>query len=121
MNYRRNLNSIWEIKDEKGKAAASFEEKETFGEKIFNNLFLDPPGCLIQEILKVVGKFPTFFTDEINLSLEEEVSKPELKAIFFSMRNGKSPSPNKVIVEFFKSFYDILKEDLLLMIRESQN
>jgi hypothetical protein len=56
----------------------------------------------------------------MNLSLEEEVSEPELKESLFSMRNGKIPGPDGVTVEFFKAFYDLLKEDLLLMIRESQ-
>ena len=56
----------------------------------------------------------------MNLSLEEEVTKPELNAALFSMKNGKILGPNRVMVEIFKSFYDLIKEDLLLMIRESQ-
>jgi hypothetical protein len=70
--------------------------------------------------LEVVGKFPNVFTNEMNLSLEEEVSEPKLKETLFSMSNGKILGPYGVTVEFLKAFYDILKEDLLLMIRESQ-
>jgi len=56
----------------------------------------------------------------MNLSLEEEVMEPELKVALFSMKNGKILGPKRVTVEFFKSFYDLLKEYMLLMIRESQ-
>jgi hypothetical protein len=32
------------------------------------------------------------------------------------MRSGKIPGPDGVTMEFFKSFYDLVKEDLLPMI-----
>jgi len=99
---------------------ASFEDNAKLAVNFFNNLFSTPPGCPIQEILEVVEKFPIVFTDEMNLSLKQEVTKPELKEALFSRRNGKILGPDRVTVEFFKAFYDLLKEDLLLMIRESQ-
>jgi hypothetical protein len=74
-NYRRNLNTIWEIKDEQGNVAVSFEDKENLGVNFFNNIFSAPPGCPIQEILEVVRKFPIVFSEEMNLSLEEEVTE----------------------------------------------
>jgi hypothetical protein len=119
-NYRRNLNTIWEIKDEEGNVAVSFEDKAKLGVIFFSNLFSAPPGCPIQEIMEVVGKFPTVFSEEMNLSLEEEVTEPELRATLFSMKNGKIPGPDGVTVELFKAFYDHLKNDLLLVVRESQ-
>jgi len=88
-NYRRNLNTIWEIRDELGNVIVSFEEKAKIEVNFFNNLFPAPPGCPIQEILEVVGKLPTVFSEEMKLSLEEEVSEPKLRAALFSMKNGK--------------------------------
>jgi hypothetical protein len=70
--------------------------------------------------MEVVGKFPTVFSEEMNLSLEEEVTEPELREALFSMKNGKIPGPDDVTVEFFKDFYDLLKNDLLLVVKESQ-
>jgi hypothetical protein len=67
-------------------------------------------------IFECINGFNTL-KNEMNLSLEEEVTKQELKESLFSMRNGKSLGPNRVTVEFFKAFYDLLKEDLLLIIR----
>jgi len=34
------------------------------------------------------------------------------------MQNGKIPGPDAFTVDLFKSFYDMLKYDLLLMARE---
>jgi len=55
----------------------------------------------------------------MNRSLEEEVKEKKLCATLASIQNGKIPRPNRFIVEFFKSFYDLLKDDLLMMMRES--
>jgi hypothetical protein len=62
--------------------------------------------------MEVVGKFPSVFSKEMNLSLEEEVMEPKLRVALFSMKNGKIPGPDGVMVELFKSFYNLLKDDL---------
>jgi hypothetical protein len=69
--------------------------------------------------LEVVTKFHPLFSEEMNMSLEEEVTEPELRQTLSSIQNGKSSGPYGFTVEFFKSFYDLLKDDLLLMVRES--
>jgi hypothetical protein len=55
----------------------------------------------------------------MNLSLEEEVMKPELREALFSINYGKIPVPYGVTLEFFNDFYDHLKNDMLLVVRES--
>jgi hypothetical protein len=56
----------------------------------------------------------------MNQDLEEVVSEEEVQATLFSMQNGKSPGPDGFTVEFFKAFYDLIKENLLQIVRESQ-
>jgi len=58
------------------------------------------------------------FSEEMNKSLEEEVTKSELKQALSSMPNGKISGPNGFTMDLFKSFYDMLKYNLLLMVRE---
>jgi hypothetical protein len=36
------------------------------------------------------------------------------------MQRGKSPQPNGITVEFFIGFYNLIKDDLLKLIQESQ-
>jgi len=50
----------------------------------------------------------------------EEVTEDELKGALFSMQSGNSPGPNGFLTKIYKNFYELIKLDLLLMIRESQ-
>jgi hypothetical protein len=120
VNLKRNINTIWEIKNEDGSISSSFQEKAEAGASFFAKLFATPEGCPIQEILEVVSKFQPVFSTEMNQVLEEEVTEVELLVALTSMKNGKSPGPDGITVEFFKHFYDLLKEDLLMTVRESQ-
>ena len=56
----------------------------------------------------------------MNKSLKEEITEEELEKIVYSFQKGKSPSPNGLIIEFFQGFYDLVKEDLLKAVKESQ-
>lgn len=119
-NHRRNVNTIWEIKNEAGVLVSSFRQKAKSGVCFFENLFQAPRGCPIQEILEVVTKFQHVFSEEMNKSLEEEVTESKLRHALSSMSNGRSLGLDRYTMEFFKSFYDLLKDYLLLLVRESQ-
>jgi hypothetical protein len=54
----------------------------------------------------------------MNQSLEDEVTETKKIAALSSMHNGKIPGPDGFTVEFFKTFYEFLKEYFLLMVRE---
>jgi hypothetical protein len=56
----------------------------------------------------------------MNKSLEEEVTEPEMRHALSSTQNGKSLGSDGFTKDFFKSFYDLLKDDLLLLVREYQ-
>jgi hypothetical protein len=42
-NFRKNLNTIWDIKNENGTTLSSFKEKVEVGVSYFKNLFTEPP------------------------------------------------------------------------------
>jgi hypothetical protein len=103
-NNRRNVNTIWEVKDEKGSMVRLFQDKAEARARFFENLFLIPRrGCPIQGILYVVTKFYSIFSDEMNHSLEEEVTKLKLCATLSSMQNGKILGLDGFTVEFFQN------------------
>jgi hypothetical protein len=97
-----------------------FQEKDEAGAIYYENIFKASLGCSIQGILSVVSILPQAFTEDMNQSLEEVVSWFEIKSALFSMQSGKSPGLDGFTVEFFNIYYEIIKEDLLLMVRESQ-
>jgi hypothetical protein len=74
-NLRKNINTIWEIINEDGSMVNSFKEKAEAGASYFQSIFKAPDGCPIQEILHVVSKFLMMIGEEMNKSLEEEVSE----------------------------------------------
>ena len=60
----------------------------------------------------------------MNNSLKKEVTREELEKIVYSLQKGKSrgksPGPDGITIEFFQGFYDLVKEDLLKVVQESQ-
>jgi hypothetical protein len=44
-NYRRNINSIWDMKNEDAMNISSFKEKAEAGVSYFKNLFSKSTGC----------------------------------------------------------------------------
>ena len=74
-NKRRNQNTISTIKDMTGDMVSSFKEKAEAGEGFFKNLFKEPTGCNIQEILEVINLFPRMIDEEMNNLLKEEVTE----------------------------------------------
>jgi hypothetical protein len=120
VNYRKNVNTIWEIEKSDGTMVHSFKDKAEEGARHFFNQFQKPVGCLIQEILEVISKFDPVFSKEMNRSLSKEVSKSKVHDALFSMQKGKSPGPDGLTTEFYINFYELIKEDLLKMVRESQ-
>jgi len=67
--------------------------------------------------LEVVGKFPVVFSEEMSHSLKEEVTEEELCSTLSSMQNEKSLGVDGFTVEFYKSSYNLLKDDLLIVVK----
>lgn len=110
-----------ENKTRDGEWVHSFNYVAGEGVRHFQNLFMEKRGRLIQEILDVLSKIPSMFTEEMNLVPEEIVSEQEVLVALSLMQKGKSHGPDGFTVEFFIGFYELLKEDVLMVVRESQN
>ena len=62
----------------------SFKEKDEAREGFFKNLFKEPAGCNIQEILEVVNLFPRMIDEGMNNILKEEFTEEVLeKFVYF--------------------------------------
>ena len=53
-------------------------------------------------------------------ALLEEVLEEELKKVINSLQKGKSLGPDGFTLDFFLGFYDLIKEDILRVVIESQ-
>jgi hypothetical protein len=70
--------------------------------------------------MKILRLFPNLINDQMNLELEFEVTKEELKAILNLLKKAKSSGLNGRTIEFYIGFYALLKGDLLRMVEESR-
>ena len=59
-------------------------------------------------------------SEEMNKNMTEDVMGEELEKIIYFFQKSKSPSPNRFTIEFYQGFYDLLKLDLLKVVREYQ-
>ena len=48
-------------------------------------------------------------------SLDEKFNKDDLKKAIFMMKDNKSPGPDGISIEFYKRFFDIISDELLLL------
>jgi len=64
----------------------------------------------------VVSKFPSVVCEEMNEVLSEEVSDQEVLVALNSIQKLKSLGPNGFPVDFYLGFYDLIKDDLLLIV-----
>ena len=119
-SHRKNINTILEIKDEIGGTTQNFHDKAKETVNHFHKRFTEPPGCPISEILEVLNLFPRLITEEIKQDLLEEVIEEEFNKIIHSFQRGKSPGPDGFTLDFFLGFYEMLKNDILKVVRESQ-
>ena len=52
--------------------------------------------------------------------MTKEILEEEIRHTLQTFQKGKSPGPDGFIVEFYLGFYDMLKKDILEVVRESQ-
>ena len=95
-------------------------EKSRTGLQHFKDAFSAPESFPIEEILQVLNIFPWMISEEMNNVLKKEVEYMELKHIIWSFKKDKSPGPDELINEFFLGFFDLLKYDLLKVVKEPQ-
>ena len=120
-SQRNNINNVCEISNRQGRMVRSFEDKVEAGMDFFQNIFKEPEGCPIQEILEVLGFYPRMITKEMNEELTKEISEEEIRHTLHTFQKGKSPRPDGFTLELFLGFYDRIKEDILVVVIESQN
>ena len=57
----------------------------------------------------------------MNDHLNEEITEEEMLQVLFSFRRGKSPRLDGLHIEFYIGFYDLIKGNLLKVVKESRH
>ena len=59
-------------------------------------------------------------SDEMNQELTKEISEEEIRNTMHSFQKGKILGHDGFTMEFYPGFYDLIKKDLLEVVREYQ-
>ena len=118
-NKRKQDITMHEIKKEDGTIATSTEEiaKETknFYEKLYKGKSESGVSEGMQNIF--LSKLDKKLTPKRAQMLEGDITEAETKSVIFEMEKNKSPGLDGIPIEFYQTFYDLLKDDLQLMIK----
>eukprot|EP00253_Pinus_taeda_P019643 PITA_19643 len=113
-------NRISSIKDEGGKLLSSHEDIEVVLVRHFRGIAKE--NILDREhFIKVLTRhIPRLVSREDNFNLNRPVTKEEISDVLKEMQNGKAPGPDGFNVDFFKSCWNIVKQDTLNVVEDSR-
>lgn len=113
-------NTVWSLKDVEGREVSNFDGLANLRKNHFEILFHVPNETYTTGIITTTIIFPRFVQEEESSSIMEELSDGELKSILYNFQNDKIIGLDGWIVVFFLGLYDIISNDLLLVIKESR-
>ena len=119
-SHRKSINTIHEVRSSHGIWVNTFKEKTKAVVEHFQDLFKEPAGCPIGEMLEVLDLFPRAIIEEMNDELTKDILEEEIKQVLHSFQKGKSPSLDGLTLEVFLGFYDLIKKDILALVQESR-
>ena len=118
VSTREAQNSIREIQRQDGSVTTQVEEIKVEAERFFREFLQlipnDFEGCTVNVLQELL---PYRCTEEDKVMLISQVSAEEIKKVLFSMPNDKSPGPDGFTSEFFKSAWDIIGDEFILVIQ----
>ncbi|XP_048594891.1 uncharacterized protein LOC106358645 [Brassica napus] len=112
---RRARNKITQLLDENGAMVEDEEGLVAIATGYFRQIFesSDP-----EDIEDALSQVPATITGDMNNNLTAPVSEWEIKLALFAMHPEKAPGPDGMTALFYQKSWDIIKEDLTLMVNK---
>ena len=115
----RNTNIIVKLKDQHGIERNTHEEMEKVLLQHFQKIAEETSKDRYQFMEKFTQYIPKLVTREDNFNLNKPVIEEEIEEGMKEMKNGKALGPDGFNVEFFKSCWRIVKQDILEVVEDS--
>ncbi|XP_013607959.1 PREDICTED: uncharacterized protein LOC106314671 [Brassica oleracea var. oleracea] len=112
---RRSRNKITQLLDVNGNIVEDEEGLVAIATSYFRKIFESSNPDDIEDALSQV---PASITGAMNDNLTALVSEWEIKLALFAMHPEKAPGPDGMTALFYQKFWDIVKEDLTLMVNK---
>eukprot|EP00253_Pinus_taeda_P026822 PITA_26822 len=117
---RKVANTIWNLPMPEGGMADTFNKLSNLGTSHFRNLYKNPAGTNLAEIINVAGHFPRFIEEDDAEDLEAPVTMAELESTIKWFKKEKSLGPDGWTIEFYATFFELLGEEILKVVEESR-
>ncbi|XP_048608961.1 uncharacterized protein LOC125584486 [Brassica napus] len=112
---RRARNKITQLLDAHGNVVEDEEGLVAIATSYFRQIF---ESSNPEDIEEALAQVPTTITGEMNENLTSPVSEWEVKLALFAMHPEKAPGPDGMTALFYQKFWDIVKEELTLMVNK---
>jgi hypothetical protein len=118
---RQHKNTVDEIKKATGEVINSFEEIKKEASSHFKNLYTQDGADNKEQSMQFMEPIPQLITDQDNQELTKVVTEVEVRTIVFQFDPDKAPGPDGFTPHFYRNCWEIIKKDLLCMIRYVQS
>jgi len=116
----KSHNRISSIKDERGHLRNSHEEIESVLVQHFQGIAKETTADREHFIRDLTRHIPRLVSRDDNFNLNKPMTKEEVNYAIKDMQNGKTPGPNGFNVDFFKSCWSIVKQDIMNVVKDSK-
>jgi hypothetical protein len=117
---RQHKNTVEEIKKSTGEVVNSFEEIKKEASSHFKNLYTQDGVDNKEQSLQFMEQIPQLIKEQDNQELTKVVTEAEVKAVVYQFDPDKSPGLDGFTLHFYRNCWEIIKKDLLCMIRYVQ-
>eukprot|EP00253_Pinus_taeda_P001755 PITA_01755 len=107
----------WRIKSRKGQICKGFSQIKEAAERHFKHLYTAGIQTNEEENADLLSNIPLLVNPEDNYVLIKPITEEEIIKVIWSMDSDKAPGPNGFTIHFYKTCWDIIKADLLKMIK----
>ena len=109
---RKAINTIWELENDDGTSATTFEQLAQKDITHFKDLYKAPQQSSLTEIIKVATLFPRYVDQNSTKDLLALVTFGELEYVLKWFKKDNSPDPDGWSVEFYLDFFYFPGQDL---------
>jgi len=116
----RAHNRISSIKDEGGQLLSTHEEIEAVLVQHFRGIVKETISNREPSIKDLTRHIPRLVSREDTFNLNRLVTEEEISEVLKEMQNGKAQGPNSFNVDFFKAYWNIVKQNILNVVEDSR-